>query len=210
MKKSSVHTRYREFIHGGDYWRDQYLLGRRDQCVQPVVYRNDDMSFCGGWTDPHTRHDPPSRECTCLGGSPSQRTLALPISATPVNPSMVLSPVQTASLRTLPQPEAPKRGREVSHSRPMAGIGPIGCFSNATQVYFILTDWEVFRRLIGCAGDDLLYGHNCRLGELESGRDTSTDELSRNDRSRFLSFVLALLDREPDERRQDERFMGQI
>lgn len=32
---------YKQLTHGGNYWRDQYLLEYWDQCVQPVVYRND-------------------------------------------------------------------------------------------------------------------------------------------------------------------------
>lgn len=31
---------YKQLTHGGNYWRDQYLLECWDQCVQPVVYRN--------------------------------------------------------------------------------------------------------------------------------------------------------------------------
>lgn len=31
---------YRTFTHGGNYWRDNYRLNYWDECVQPVVYRN--------------------------------------------------------------------------------------------------------------------------------------------------------------------------
>ncbi|POR33527.1 Protein kinase-like domain protein [Tolypocladium paradoxum] len=65
QRRPRLYELYKQFTHGGDYWRDRYLLEHWDQCVQPVVYRNDVhhgyklLRRLGDWCwltrDPHPR-----------------------------------------------------------------------------------------------------------------------------------------------------------
>ncbi|OAA42149.1 Protein kinase-like domain protein [Metarhizium rileyi] len=59
-----LYALYKQFTHGGLFWRDQYLLERWDKCTQRVVYRDDTfhgykiLRRLGNWCwltrDPHT------------------------------------------------------------------------------------------------------------------------------------------------------------
>lgn len=40
IRKFHLMDQYRTFTHGGNYWRDNYRLNYWDECVQPVVHRN--------------------------------------------------------------------------------------------------------------------------------------------------------------------------
>ncbi|XP_044721666.1 uncharacterized protein HRG_04581 [Hirsutella rhossiliensis] len=40
IRKFHLMDQYKTFTHGGNYWRDNYRLNYWDECVQPVVYRN--------------------------------------------------------------------------------------------------------------------------------------------------------------------------
>ncbi|OAR03011.1 hypothetical protein LLEC1_07157, partial [Akanthomyces lecanii] len=41
LRRRPLHLAYQTFTHGGNFWRDIYLLERWDQQMQPVVHRGD-------------------------------------------------------------------------------------------------------------------------------------------------------------------------